>query len=186
MFEYFLHQARGWRVLAHIVAPIVWFQTALLMTGVYTAYNASQGVQPMEEMPFFSGEFAATRLDAVMASGHEQTAFVFYGLDLVNAVLIAAGLAAIIGFGLRSIHREGRLARLALLAPLALVCAEFIENGLLATALALPASREALGAAAGIAAGAKFLCFGAAALLALIAAIVGGYTRALHLLRPRQ
>lgn len=173
-------------MLAHIVAPIVWFQTALLMSGVYPTYNASQGGQPMEETPFFSGEFAAVRLDAVMKSGHETTAFVFYGLDLVNAVFLAAGLAAIIGFGLRSLHRQGRSARLALAAPLALVGAEIIENGLLATALAIPAAREPFGAAAGIAAGVKFVCFGVAALFALAAAIVGGYAWALRLLRPRQ
>ncbi|MFN3623375.1 MAG: hypothetical protein ACK4TP_04860 [Hyphomicrobium sp.] len=183
MFEYFLDRSQGWRVLAHVVAPIIWFQTTLLMTGIYTSYNHAQRGRPMEETPFFGGEVATERLGSIMASGHAQIAFAFYVLDLINAILLAAGLAAMIGFGLRALRRHGPLARMALVVPFVLVSSEFLENGLLATALAFPASLMAVGAVAGIATGAKFLFFGLAALLGSIGAIVGVSAWAWRLLR---
>ncbi|MFN3463984.1 MAG: hypothetical protein ACK4X1_07880 [Terricaulis sp.] len=137
----------------------------------------------MESTPFFSGEVAAERLGSILSSGQVQAALAFYGLDLVNAVLLGAGLAALIGFGLRAIGGHGLLARVALSAPIALVFTEFLENGLLTTALVSPAHLKAAGSAAGIAAGAKFLCFAVASLLGLTAAIVGVSARTWCLLQ---
>lgn len=171
--EYFLQHSREWRVVAHVVAPIIWFQTTLLITGIWTDYGRAQGGRPLESTPFFSGDVAAERLGSIVAAGQVKAALLFYGLDLVNAILIGAGLAALIGFGLRALRWQSPLARMALSAPLALVFTEFLENGLLASALVFPALLEAGGAAAGIATGAKFLCFGLSSLLGLAGAIAG-------------
>lgn len=173
MFEYFLKRARGWRVLAHVIAPVIWFQTALLLTGIYARYNAAQGGPPLEETPFFHGDLAVERLASIVASDRVQTAFTFFALDAVNALLLGAGLAALIAFGLRALAWRGMLARAALTTPLALVCAEFCENGLLATALAVGGYQETIGAAAGVATGIKAVLFLLAALLAVCGAIVG-------------
>lgn len=173
MFEYFLERVRGWRVFARVLAPIVWFQTTLLMTGVYARYTAAQAGRPLEEMPFFSGETAAERLGAISASGAAQTAFAFYAIDVVNAILLGAGFAALIGFGLRSLRVRSWFGFALLLGPLALVCADIAENAALAAALAVSDHRVAIGGIAGYATGAKLIFFALAALLAVLGAIAG-------------
>ncbi len=173
MLSYFLVRVRGWRVVAHVAAPIVWFLAAFLMTGLHARYNAAQMGRPLEETPFFDERTAIQRLDSVVASGELQTAFTFHALDAINALLLGAGFAALIAFGLRALRADGSLARGALAAPLILGVAELAENALLAMALAMPALQGTLGGMAGIGTGVKFLAFAVSALLALSGLIAG-------------
>jgi len=173
VYRYFLVDTHGWRLVAHVLAPIVWFQIALLMSGVYARYNAAQQGRPLEETPFFDEAVAVLRLDSVAASDGVQTAFLFYVLDAVNALLLCAGFAALIGFGLRALRTQGPLVWAALAAPLILCAAELTENAFLAMALAMPASQGTLGGIAGVGTGIKFLAFALSALFALTALIAG-------------
>lgn len=174
MITYFTERARGWRVLAHVAAPIIWFQAALFATGIYARYAAAQGGATLEETPFFSAALAAERLRGVVASEAVGLALVFQGLDLINAVLLAAGLAALIGFGLRAIGQAHSAARYIVLAPAGLAGAELVENLSLTAALALdPLAPGAVGAIAGLATGVKFIFFALCALLALAGLVLG-------------
>lgn len=165
-----IERTRGWRVLALVAAPIAWFQGALLLSGVYAGYVAAQGGRALEETPFFDAETAGQRLDAVAQAGAQGLAYAFYGLDLVNALLLSAAFAGLIAFGLRRLALADRPARFLLLVPLGLLAAELCENLLLAVALG---GATGLGGAAGIATGFKFVLFSASALLAL-GGLIGG------------
>ncbi len=186
MVTYFTERTRGWRLLAHVAAPIIWFQAALFATGIYAQYAAAQGGVTLEETPFFSAALAAERLRSVVASEAVGLALIFQGLDIINAALLAAGLAALIGFGLRAIGQAHSALRFLVLAPAGLAAAEFVENLSLTGALALdPLSPGAFGALAGAATGVKFIFFAVSAVLALAALITGLAVFALAKLRER-
>lgn len=170
MLTYVIEKTRGWRVLALAAAPVVWFQVALLLSGVYAGYVAAQGGRALEEAPFFDAATARERLDAVTAAGARDLAYAFYGLDLVNALLLAAAFSGLIAFGLRRLGWAGGPARFLLLFPASLLVAEAAENLLLALSLGGAAG---LGAAAGVATGIKFMLFSASALLALGGLLAG-------------
>ena len=170
VLAYLIERTRGWRVLALVAAPVVWFQAALLLSGVYAGYVSAQGGPPLEETPFFDEATARERLGAIVDAGAQGLAYAFYGLDLVNAVLLAAAFAALIAFGLRRLGRDRGPARLLLLAPAGLLVAEVGENLLMALALN---GMAGLGAAAGIATGVKFVLFALSAVLALAGLAAG-------------
>lgn len=173
MLSYFAERARGWRVVLPVLASFVWWQAALMLTGLYPRYAEAQGTPALEESPFFDAAAAAERLGAIHAANAEGVAYAVYGLDVVNALLIAAGLAALIGFGLRGLALERTGARWLLLAPLSLAVADLLENALLAVMLAAPDLTSILAGVAGVATGVKFGLFMFAAPLAAAGLLVG-------------
>ncbi len=173
MLSYFAEHARGWRVVLHVLAVFVWWQAALMLTGLYPRYAEAQGTPALEESPFFDAAAAGERLGSIRAASAEGVAYAVQSLDAVNALLIAAGLAALIGFGLRGLTMERTAARWLLLAPICLALAELLENALLAAMLASPDLTPTLAAVAGVATGVKFGLFMFAAALAVAGLLVG-------------
>lgn len=136
MLAYFIDRARGWRVAAHVAAAVFWFQAALLLSRIYPRYVAAQGGAALEETFLYDSATAATRLDAVRDAGASGLAFTFYALDVVNAGLLAAALAALIAFGLRGMGAGAGAGRWLLAAPAVLLAADLCENAALALTLA--------------------------------------------------
>jgi len=174
MLGYFLDRARNQLVLAHIIAPVLWFQATLLWTGLYERYTTSQAGRALEETPFFSGQIAVERLGAVALSGREHEAYLFYLADSISALLMAAAFAALVAFGLRALRAGATVARILLAVTLSVGVFDLAENALLAAALASgEGTREVIGGAAGYATGAKFISFAAAAPLAVLGLGIG-------------
>jgi hypothetical protein len=174
MFGYFMERVRNGLIIVHVLAPVLWFQAALLMTGLYARYTAAQEGKALEETPFFSGQTAVERLGAVSRSGSEDAAYLFYLMDSANALLVAAGLASLVAFGLRALRVGAMTARAALMVTLSTGLFDLAENVLLTAALAsYGEARATIGALAGFASGMKFTSFLAAALLATLGLCVG-------------
>lgn len=180
-----MERVRNWRVVAHVLAPVLWFQTALLLTGLHGRYSTAQGGRPLEETPFFGGQVAADRLGEITRGDTSSTAYLFYMIDSLNAVLIAAGLASLVAFGLRALRAGTVTARVLLSVTLSVGLFDLAENILLTAALA--SSNEArviIGASAGLMTGAKFISFVAAASLAVLGLGVGIAAWGFRSLRP--
>lgn len=174
MIAYFMERVRNWRVIAHVLAPVLWFQATLLITGLYARYTGAQGGRPLEETPFFNGDFAAERVGAIEQSGSDSVAYLFYLVDSVNALLFAAGMASLVAFGLRAARVRAARAWIPLALTLSVGAFDLAENVLLGAALATDLEvRRALGALAGLATGAKFVAFSLAAALAVLGLCAG-------------
>ena len=184
--EYFLERTRGWLIVAHVAGAVIWFQAALYLTGLYSSHVTAQGGSSLEETPFYSGAVAADHLGAVREAGGVEQALLFFTADTVNALLVGAALAALIGFGLRSLNLQRHAVRYVVAVPLASGAADIIENLLLAIALLYPSATAAVGALAGYATGAKFLLFLTAACLALAGVAIGLVVVVLWRLRGKQ
>lgn len=144
VLAYFTERTRGWRVIAHVVAAALWFQAALLLSGVYPRYVAAQGGAALEETFLYGAAVAEARLGAVRDAGAVSLAFTFQALDAVNAVLFAAALAALISVGLRAMGPASGPARWLLAVPAAVLAADLLENAVLALALVEVVSPGAL------------------------------------------
>lgn len=89
--DFFLNRTRGWRVAALLVAPVVWFQIALLVTGLNETYTAAHSA-PFEEAPFFSAGTAFERLGGIVGAVRTGTAYLSYVADFVSAVCSQQGV----------------------------------------------------------------------------------------------
>ncbi|MCF4097282.1 hypothetical protein [Maritalea mediterranea] len=171
----FIYRIRGWRRWLIIIAPIVWFQLALLSTGLYPDYIDAQGGVALEENPFFTPDTAQLHFDEIAQSGQRPLAYLFYVVDMVAAALLAMAFAALIGFGLNAAGPGlPPHATLLLLPPVFLLLADFAENLIFTLCVATaPAPATLLLAAAGVVTGLKFLGFALSALVGICSLIFG-------------
>jgi hypothetical protein len=176
MIEFFLQRVRGLWVLTLSLASVGYGWLILAGLPYWSRLNEAQGGSELQTTFFYE----ANRVRAVLGAFDAKTrhdAFIFYALDLPNAVLFGASFAALMAFGLRHLGLDKTLCRWLLLVPLASGATDLIENALLTALLLLGfQGPDVLGTLAGAATTIK-LGTGYASMPIMIILVLGGLGR---------
>lgn len=174
MISFFTRQIRGPLVLILAIASLAYGFFILEILPFWADMKAAGGGRELQETLFFSAERAGAALSAYDAATR-RGAFGFYALDVLNAILFAASIAALMAYALRRLRVEEKFWRWAIVLPLASGLCDLIENGLLTLALLNnPAHPGWLGTLAGIFTGLKLTTGLAAIAIMLLMLIAAG------------
>ncbi|MGE0044735.1 MAG: hypothetical protein AB7J28_02835 [Hyphomonadaceae bacterium] len=184
MIGFIIRQIRGPLVLILAAASILYGFFLLQLLPFWSAMAEAQSGRELQATPFFSAE----RLNAAFAAfdaATRQDALSFYALDVLNALLFALSIAALMGYALRRLNIEASPWRWLLVLPLASGAFDLIENGLL-TGLLLthPGAPAWIATLAGICTGLKAIAGMAAIAIMLILMIIAGARHAWRQLNP--
>ncbi len=169
----FFQRLSGRQVLLLAALSIVWFQGALLMTGLYPDHVRAQGGPPIEETPFIPAADAASRLMALNDSGHHWSSVALLGVDFVNVLLLFLALGAAGAYVARAARFPPALQVAASVLPLVFALADLGENTLILAAIIPPYDMLAKVAdVIGYATGAKLIFFSMSALLVVSGLVV--------------
>lgn len=167
-----VERVRGFGVLMLAAISLGYGFLIIRVLPYWDRLAAVEGGRELQERFHYSATDAAAALSAVDGMAREE-AFIFYALDVPNALLYGFSLAAMIAFGLRQLRRDGAW-RWVLWLPLASAGADLVENALLTAALLTdPATPGPLHAAAGYATALKFAAGFPAQILAVLGVLVG-------------
>lgn len=163
------HKFMGWKTLALLVVTMaysIWFTGP----GPYGQYAALFPGKPLEELGFYSGQYAVSTLSALDEDGRATalTALIF---DVPYMILLALSCEALIAFGLRRLPLKGPVWPMLFVLPIAFLLSDFAEDS--ALALTLVTESEIIGSIAGFMTGMKFFTVMAAMLTGFVLSVSG-------------
>lgn len=175
----FFQRLSGRQVLLLAALAILWFQGALVFSGLYPSHARAQGGPAIEETPFMPADEAAQRLSAINDSGHQWSTMALLGADAFNVIFLFLALGAAGVWAARAAKFPPFVVQAAAVLPLLFALGDMAENALILSAIlppydVLPKVASVIGYATGL----KHVFFGASALL-LVAGLFVASMRAL-------
>jgi len=185
MIDFFIERVRGIWVAILTVASVAYGWVILDVAPMWKHLVADQNGTELQATWFygaahvakvFGGFDAALRADALN----------FYAVDVVNAVLFGASVAALIGFGIRRLDASRTFLRWVVALPLISGASDLFENATLAAALVISPSQPSIfGTLAGISTSVK-LTTGHLSIALMLALVAAGLTRSAWQIRQRR
>lgn len=184
MLSFVIDRVRGVWMLALIAASVAYGWLIIVALPYWDRLEAAQGGSELQTRFLYDAAEAGVALAAVDAQARSD-AFIFYALDVPNAVLYGLAIAAMIAFGLRQFRWERTRARGLALLPLVSGAADILENACLTIALRTnPAHPGFWGDAAGSLTAAKFTAGFPAQILGIVFVVLGLIAWGWRALRP--
>lgn len=162
----FFQRLSGRQVLLLAALAIVWFQGALVLSGLYPSHVRAQGGPAIEETPFMDAAEASARLTSINDNSHQWSTMALLGADALNVVFLFLALGAAGVWAARAANFPPFVQQAASVLPLLFALGDMAENVLILSAILPP--YDVLPKAAGVigyATGLKHVFFGASALL---------------------
>lgn len=173
MISIVLNRVRGVWVAVLALVSIGYGWLIIVALPYWGRLVAAEGGPELQERFLYDAAEAGQALAAIDAQAR-QDAFIFYALDVPNAVLYGLGIAGMIAFGLRQLRWDKSLLRGLVALPLVAGAADLAENACLTIALLTNPSHPGFwGDAAGALTAAKFAAGMSAQFLAVLLVLLG-------------